>query len=330
MKIKNTYKYKMNLRSTAQSGFSLVELMIASTLGIFILGGVITTFTGTKDSEKMRSTISEMDANARIAIEILRRNIALAGYSSMRNIPLDKPFYSARDEVDEFTSAKDRACGDGSQMHTSGATPGSDQYTADSNNDTGRGDVLTSVYLADNPCREGLASCPNVADINPKAMVYADCVGGGSLRDVRSVACSTDAVVGMPNSTQAKIYNTFYLGSGTEAERHTLYCQGNRGGAQPMVENVEFLQFLYGVTRADGNTEFHRATEVEANDEWSYVTSVRVGLLIRSSQNVLKEASTKDRYILFDRNVPVTDLHRLFRTYTTTINLPNRNRGAVL
>jgi hypothetical protein len=48
------------------------------------------------------------------------------------------------------------------------------------------------------------------------------------------------------------------------------------------------------------------------------------------SDSVLKKASTKTNYILLDRNVSVSDMHRLYRAYTTTINLPNRNRGLVL
>ena len=315
---------KMKDRKSSQAGFSLVELMIASVLGVFILGGVITSFTGTKDSEVMRSAVSEMDANARTAIEILRKTISLAGYPSMRNIQgFHKPFYSEIDEADDFTKGSiNRSCGS-VLMNISGATPGAAQYTSDGN----RGDVLTAVYLADNPCSAGNATCPDIADTNPKAMVYTDCTGGGALRDARTVSCSTDGTTGMPsNALHAKIYNTFYLGSGSDSR--TLYCQGSRGGSQPLVENIEYLQFLYGVTRADGATEYLSATDVEANNEWSQVTSVRVGLLIRSSnENVLKKASKKTNYILLNRKVKVTELRRLYRVYTTTIALPNRNRG---
>ncbi len=322
------------LLPTGQIGYSLIELMIASTLGLFILGGVMTSFLGTKDSEKMRSAVSEMDASARTAIEMLRRNISLAGYSSMRNIQdFNKPFYSAIDETDTHTKGTtDRSCGGGINMYDGGDAPTTSQYTVDSGGadpNDGRGDVITTVYLADNPCTSGSANCPTT-NINPDAMVYTDCTGGGALRNALTVSCSTDETAGMPNfSVHAKIYSTYYLGGG--ANDRTLYCRGSRGGTQPMVENVEYLQFLYGVTRANGTTEYLRANTVETNNEWSYVTSVRVGLLMRSdSDSVLKKASTKTNYILLDRNVSVSDMHRLYRAYTTTINLPNRNRGLVL
>jgi type IV pilus assembly protein PilW len=312
----------LNNAPLKQSGFSLIELLIASILGLFIIGGVITSFVGTKDSDRMRSAVSEMDSNARTALEIMRQNIAHAGYPSINNILIDKPFYSESDR--ETTN---RVCSAGVTLNLSDAsTPKAKQYTRDSS-DTGRGDILTVVVLADNPCTdlEGNATCPD-ANINPDALVYSDC-GGKVTRDRRASLCSTEL---MPDPREAKIYSTFYLGSGSSDKKRILYCQGNRGGAQPLVDNIEYLQFLYGVSNDDGTTIFLKADDVEANGQWSLVTSVQIGLLMRSSQKNLLKKDGKEKYILLDRNVKVTDRRRLYRTYTTTINLPNREKGALL
>ena len=312
----------LNNAPIKQSGFSLIELLIASTLGLFIIGGVITSFIGTKDSDRMRSAVSEMDSNARTAFEIMRQNIAHAGYPSINNILIDKPFYS---EADEPTT--NRICSSGVTMNLNAAsTPGEDQYTRDSSS-TGRGDVLTVVALADNPCTdlEGNTTCP-AANINHDALVYSDC-GGKVTRDRRASLCSTEL---MPDPREAKIYSTFYLGSGSSDKKRTLYCQGNRGGAQPLVDNIEYLQFLYGVSKDDGTTIFKSADDVETDRQWELVTSVQIGLLMRSSEKHLLKADGKEKYILLDRNVKVTDRRRLYRTYTTTVNLPNREKGALL
>jgi type IV pilus assembly protein PilW len=331
MKLLNNYNISTTSKSQ-QSGFSLIELLIASTLGLFVIGGVITSFVGTKDSEQMRSAVSEMDANARTAIEVLRKNISVAGYPSKRVLNgFDKPFYSEKDEDNDSTKGSiNRSCGGGvARIHTDvSSIPSRGQYTADSNDRTGRGDVLTAVVLADNPCIAGVSNCSaSLANIDPKAMVYTDCAGGGSDRDAQAVSCSTDRDVGMPNAKQAKLYSTFFLGSGNDEKKRTLYCRGNRGGTVPVAENVEYLQFLYGVVRTDGTTEYMKADDVEAGtDLWRAVKSVRVGLLVRSSQkNLLKKASKKDHYLLLDRNVEVKEMRRLYRVYTTTINLPNRS-----
>jgi len=309
-------------RSRMQSGFTLVELLVASMLGLFIMGGVIASFIGTQDSEKMRSAVSEMDANARTAMDILRQNISHAGYPSMRNIPIEKAFYSKSDGP-----GTNLTCAAGVKINTSEHTPGEKQYTRDSSS-TGRGDVLTVVALADNPCLDldGNTSCPD-ANINTEAMVYTDCSGGGATRSQRASACSTEL---MPDPRNAKIFSTFYLGSGSSDNKRTLYCRGNRGGTQPLVDNIEYLQFLYGVKKADGTTKYVNADEVESSESWGLVRSVQVGLLMRSSsKTVLKEASTKVKYVLLDRKIKITDKRRLYRIYTTTINLPNQNKSAL-
>jgi len=300
---------------TKQVGLSLIELMISMVMGVFLLAGVVTNFIGTKDSDRTRAAISEMDANARTALSILRQTITHAGYPSTYNIRLDNPFYVPSDGT-----LSNATCRGGINR---------DVYTPrwwQRSRDSGRTDVLTIVTLADNPCKAGKASCPDPADANPDALVYYDCLGGGVTRDNRSVACSAEPDVGMADPTKAKIYSTFWL----RASNRTLYCKGSRAGTQPLVENVEYIQFLYGVKQDDGTTSYRRANKVEADKEWGLVTSVQVALLIRSSQkNILKTPSEKKWYTLLDvrRRVADGDLTRLFKVYTTTINLENKNKG---
>jgi len=62
------------------------------------------------------------------------------------------------------------------------------------------------------------------------------------------------------------------------------------------------------------------------------VASVQVGLLMRSSkQYVLDQKSTKKRYNILNQWVDIADadLRRLFKVYTTTINLENRSGLAI-
>lgn len=301
----------------SQNGFSLVELLVATTLGLFLIAGVITSFTSTKNADRMRSAISEMDSNARTAMQILRQYISHAGYPSTTNQHMDKPFFSKMDG-----EPSNIACGTGTLFDTSnlGAVqPTEDQYTQDQ---TAKGDILTVVYLADNPCVDGVTSCTGNVNINQNALVYSDCVGGGSLRDARSVACSVDK---MPNPQDAKIYSTFYMSS----VKHTLYCRGSRGGVQPLIEDIQNIQYLYGVTQDNGTTKYLNATLVENNDWWGLVKSVQIGLLIRSSEKYLLKENGPDKYIVLDKKISIDDSERrrLYRVYTTTINLPNMFKG---
>ena len=307
-------KHLSKNNSNSQAGVSVIELLISITMGVFLVAGVVTGFIGAKDSDKMRFAVSEMDANARVAMGALRQTILHAGYTSMYNVRLEKAFYTASDGI-----LTNQNCRNAIQRDAN--TP----IWANRTRDSGRTDVITVISLADNPCNAGLATCPSAANVNPDAHIYYDCVGGGADRDhARVVACSTDPTVGMMIPTEAKIYSTFWVNHDRD-----LMCRGNRGNTQPLVQNVEFMQILYGVKLDNGNTSYRKAND---NDQWGLVNSVQIALLIRSSTNILKEPSSKTSYVLLDerRHIDSVDLHRLFRLYTTTINLENRSKGALL
>ncbi len=301
---------------SSEKGLSLVELLVSITLGAFLLTGVVSNFIGTKKSDKTRAALSEMDANGRTALNVLRQTILNAGYQSINNIRLETPFYTPKDG-----NLANKLCSDGSDRDV--LTPQWNKRTRD-----GTRDFITVVTLADNPCKKDLSTCVNNADTNPNALIYYDCLGGGMKRDkTRVTHCSTDPDIGMTNPIEAKIYSSFWVKS-----NHQLYCQGSRTGTQPLVDNIESMQFLYGVKQENGTTAYLRANVVNSRDQWSYVTSVQVGLLVRSSTNVLSQPSTQTSYDLLDKKITIKneDLRRLFRIYKTTINLENRNKGALL
>lgn len=319
-------KHKIKLPSihTHQRGVSLIELMISMSAGLFLLAGVVTNFISTQDQDKKRFAVSEMDSNATFAFRFLRQTISHAGYSSIYNVvPFDKPFFTKSDK----NSVTNPICGDGTTSRDTYKL-NSGYYTKDL--DTSGRDQLTIITLADNPCNPGEAQCTNDNgdNVNPSALVFTDCNGGGNVRNARTVACSADSTVGMPDPREAKIYSTFKLfkGGNTSAVKdRVLYCYGSRSNGYPVIDNVEAIQYLYGVrVEGTGNIKFRTAKQVEDSSEWGMVTSVRVGLLLRSSnQNVLDEDAIKVIYQVLDQAITVTDLKRLYRVYSTTINLEN-------
>ena len=318
-------KIKHNINRCHQSGMSLIELMISMVVGLFLLAGVVTNFIGTKDNDRMRDAISEMDANAAQVFEVLRPAIAHAGYSGIDNIRLEKPFYT---ESDGATAPNPACRGGTSNIAWSEAI---DEHTQDFANR----DKISVISMADNPCNPGLTSCASDADKNPAALVYTDCTGGGAdTSDTRVVSCSTDPTRGIEDPTEAKIYNTFTLLRNTSSDDDRVFsCQGSRGGTQPIANNVEAIQYLYGVTDNSGKTSYREADDVEDADQWGMVTSVQVGLLMRSSQQyLLKAASTKTEYYLLKTKIEIAeqDLKRLFKVYTITINLENVSTGTLL
>lgn len=63
-----------------QSGFSLVELMIAVTLGLIILAALTTFFVQTSDNRREMDRNTRQIENGRFAIDTLREEVSLAGF----------------------------------------------------------------------------------------------------------------------------------------------------------------------------------------------------------------------------------------------------------
>jgi len=63
-----------------ETGFTLVELMIAVALSVVLLGGVIQIFAGTKATYRQQDNLARLQENARFAIDSIARDLRLSGY----------------------------------------------------------------------------------------------------------------------------------------------------------------------------------------------------------------------------------------------------------
>jgi len=63
-----------------QRGLTMVELMVALTLSLLLLGGVIQIYASSKQSYRMNEALSRLQENGRFAIDFLTRDIRMAGF----------------------------------------------------------------------------------------------------------------------------------------------------------------------------------------------------------------------------------------------------------
>lgn len=69
---------------TGAAGFTLIELMIAMLLGMIVLGAMYGVFTIQNKHFTNQEQIVEMQQNARMAIDLIAREIRMAGYDPKR------------------------------------------------------------------------------------------------------------------------------------------------------------------------------------------------------------------------------------------------------
>ncbi|MEE8119589.1 MAG: prepilin-type N-terminal cleavage/methylation domain-containing protein, partial [Gammaproteobacteria bacterium] len=74
----NTQKIRSTL--SHQQGLSLIELMIAMTLGLMIVAGMATLFVQTRKSFTQDEMIAQMQDDARFAMNEIVRDVSLGGF----------------------------------------------------------------------------------------------------------------------------------------------------------------------------------------------------------------------------------------------------------
>jgi type IV pilus assembly protein PilW len=65
--------------TSRQAGFTLIELMVALVLGLFLIGGVISLFVSNQSNYRVSENLSRLQESSRFSVELLSREIREAG-----------------------------------------------------------------------------------------------------------------------------------------------------------------------------------------------------------------------------------------------------------
>ena len=68
-----------------QAGFSIIELMIASVIGLVLLGGVVAVFSSNNSSSKMNSGMARVLESGGVGLDIMSFGLRIAGYQGCRD-----------------------------------------------------------------------------------------------------------------------------------------------------------------------------------------------------------------------------------------------------
>jgi type IV pilus assembly protein PilW len=82
----NGFYMQIEKRKTTR-GFTLIELIIAMSLGLIVLGSLYGVFTMQNRTASVQEQIADMQQNARAGLEILMRDIRMAGYNPSKTNP---------------------------------------------------------------------------------------------------------------------------------------------------------------------------------------------------------------------------------------------------
>ncbi len=309
-----------------QRGLSLIELLISMVIGLLLMISIVSTYLGASTAGRVADAQSRMNDDAQAALGVLAQQLRMAGDNPKQ------PNYTAavpRNPVFGPGTFAIRGC-DGSFS-----------------------DVTTAANIGALTCAGGGAPHAvavsyeanrfNTVPTIPPASSPTDCLGQSLPQiDVAGMLVWNGAASVATAISYTVADNRFYVGTTTvgSVDTPSLFCKGNGGAAQAMVENVEDLQLRYGVAAVATAPPLTVAGYLTATDvsalglgtedlRWGKVATVRVCVVVRSTNPIVADADSA-RYIPCfptaaqeTSGIAAPDL-RMRRAYSTTVVLRNR------
>jgi len=88
---------------SSEQGFTLIELLIAMAMGLVVIATLSTTFTFSRKTYNLQEQIVEMTQSARAALDMISREVKMAGYDPTRTLTLGTtigvPYSSSQLEI---------------------------------------------------------------------------------------------------------------------------------------------------------------------------------------------------------------------------------------
>ena len=341
-----------------QKGFSIIELLIALTLGLIILASLIQVLLTTRQTSRLHSAFSQVQENGRVVMEYLAREIRATGYwgcapsiASFTN-HLDTSHSDYDPSLHDFTFATGISGTDNDGFN------GSDSITL-----SGLfGDSLPVIQAMPNtsavvkvPPNNNLLFAGDVVFIsnckggdifqitagNPQSTGVVGHNSGGSVRPGNAGSiCNTTGSSACPNcfcqnyGLEATIHTGFNSSRyfiDNSSDGPTLFVDDFYSPPIALAIGIENMQITYGVdTSGDGSANRYLEAGHSALD-MQEVVSVKVNLLVRSSDDVL--AAPQTHRFNWEQRLAVNPLaniettatdRRLRRSYTMTVSIRNR------
>jgi type IV pilus assembly protein PilW len=324
--------------SKRQAGVSLIELLVAMTIGLIISAGAAALFANTILSTKTLNSASQIQEAGASLSQNLARQLRMAGYvdwiengttldklqTTAENVSRynnrtnsDATMFSTRVAPDTYLALHGCA-----STYSTPTTLTSNDCGADSN--TAHSFTVAYQVVSDFNGSNDEARALGAISLNP---VFANARGMSGDCNNQKTAPAVYAV------------NRYYIGANNQ-----LYCMGNGGLTQPIASNVEQLVVTYALAQLNPSTtakfsadelvgDYQTAAAISAANAWGKVISARLCVLIAGEVGSLAKASSTATAARNDCNVAtpakinIAD-GRLRQTFVTTVALRNQIHSA--
>lgn len=337
-----------------QSGFTLVEILVALVIGLFLTAGMLQMYVANKQSFRFSESLSRIQENGRYALAFIARDMRMVDFWGCKQ---GNSLYNNLASWCGASATQGIFGVDGA----AGSPDVPDTITL-------RGAVGTALTLANST--GPLATTINVSgtvgatqkvlgdpgDKTGDIALISNCRGGdlfqvtaidGGSPAVLALATgtNTNAPPGPPGNAIGNLSRVYDATATVHAWREVIYnveartdgenvlkiqenaCAG--GAKREVIEGVENMQFAYGMD-ADGNGTADRYVQATNVANWDNVVSVRVSLLLSSPLTGGSLTDQPQQIIYDDYDGDTSDDtftagdNRLYQVVTATFAVRNR------
>ena len=336
-----------------QAGLTLVELMIATTLSIVLLAGVLLVFSANKATYQMQNGLGTLQENGRYAISQIASDLQMAGFGGclsphfkrledsvvrVVNVVSSSPPYLTEFIDGTFLVGRDNQ----STTVTMGGVnmvPGTDSIEI-------RGPLRSNVNFvtgaipADQPVvilgdATGFAANEYllIGDCSSATLFRATAVStsGGNTTITHTTSNNSQNELGQPYGGDAVVMefatHTYFIGTtgrnNTSGQAITALYRFDGTNSTELVDGVENLQIAYAMD-ADGDRDIDQFTPAGAGVNLADAVAVRISLLLNS---VDAASAVEAPYTYFPSSstaiTPTTGDLRLRQEFSSVISIRN-------
>lgn len=286
-------------------GFSLVELMVAITIALIIVGAIGYFYLGTRQAYRSTDNLSQLQENQRVALDVIARDIRMAGYVGCVNIAGSQINVIANSppSVTPSTMAQIYKNGAGwTNPTTIARVPLTDvievRFASGSANVQSQAAPTAQVKIYGNPANFAAGDVLMVSDCSSTDIFRATTVSasGGLVNIAHGAGANTAVFFGI--APAYKVYNTnatimafhdvsYFIGTNPSTGNTELYrFDAGIAAATPeaIAENVENMQARYGLDiNSDGAVDAY-GTTIPAG---ANVIALQVGMAFVGTDNAV-------------------------------------------
>jgi len=336
---------------TRQRGLTLVELMVATTLSLMLLAGVLLVFSANKTTYRMQNGLGTLQENGRYAMRQIAADLQMAGFGGclspdleprprVINLVSSSPAY-----LDDFASGEFFA---GRNDEAGTFTYGGRAMLVGTDSIEIRGPLRSNVgYVSGETPTTGTVDVKGTTHgfAANEYLLISDCAGadvfratgvstsGGDTQIAHGAALNSQAQLSRKYGADAVLMSfathTYFIADtgriNAAGQPITGLYRFDGNSAQELVDGVENLQIEYALdTDGDRIIDAFRDAGGMSGDNWGEVMAIRISLLMNSVEEASAVPAPYMYYPVSSVTIaPPSGDHRLRQEFSALVSVRN-------